>query len=92
MVVPFCTLSSFYEEYKYHSVTHQTPVEDFAGQTVFTNAYDHLHKTAHIRKLKSRGTFNTCEICNNADLLLKNKRKSYYFNNYYSLLLTFYMI
>jgi hypothetical protein len=78
MVVPFCTLSSFYDEYKNHYVTHQTPVENFAGQTVFTAAYDHLHKTMNLRKLKSRGTFNTCEICNNADLLLKNKSKQYY--------------
>ena len=85
-------MQSFYDEYKAHCLLNWEIVERFAGLTVFSEAYQFLHKTEHIRKLKSRGTFNTCEICNNATSLLKNKRKynnlflSYHFLIFYCIL------
>jgi hypothetical protein len=68
---------SFHDEYKIHSAENRTMVELLAGLTVFTEAYKHLHKSEGIRLQSSKGAFNTCEICNNAKDLMRNKRKLY---------------
>jgi len=74
-IVPFYHLKSFYEEYLIDSAFRNTLPEQIASKTVFTEAYYHLYQTENLRKLKSKGSFNTCEICNNAEIVLNNKRK-----------------
>ena len=74
MVAPFSDVLSFHEEYKIYCAENYTSPEDVACLTVFTEAFKHLHKTTGVRLHSSKGAFNTCEICNNAKELLRNKR------------------
>ena len=75
--MPFYHLKSFHEEYLIDSAFRNVLAENVASKTVFSDAYYHLYKTEGLRKLKSKGSFNTCEICNNAEFIRNNKRKSY---------------
>jgi hypothetical protein len=71
-VAPFADYASFYQEYQHYTVANNDPPEKLAGETTFREAYKSLRADG-IRKLKARGHMNTCEICNNANDLLKNK-------------------
>ena len=73
--MPFYHLKSFYEEYLIDCAFRNTLPEQVASKTVFIEAYYYLYETEHLRKLKSKGSFNTCEVCNNAEIVLNNKRK-----------------
>lgn len=74
-VAPFVDLKSFWEEYCAYHAHQQTPPSDVAALSTFCAAFNVLSETKGIKKLKAKGTFNTCEICNNASDLLKNKSK-----------------
>ena len=74
-VAPFVDIKSFWEEYCAYHAHQQSPVSEVAGDTTFRSAFKYCHDTLGIRKLKSKGTFNTCEICNNASDLLRNPSK-----------------
>jgi len=79
-VVPFVEIKSFHEEYLLYNAHHHTLPESVASLSTFAAAFKHLKETKGIKKLKAKGTFNTCEICNNASELLLNKRKeTFYF-------------
>lgn len=71
-VAPFVDLKSFYLEYKYYAAHHFYLPEVVASYATFKRAFLDCEKRG-IKKLKAKGTFNTCEICNNASLLLANK-------------------
>ena len=76
-VAPFVDIKAFWEEYcAFHTLQH-TPSSNVAGITTFRQAYKFCEGLG-IRKLKSKGTFNTCEICNNASDLLRNTSKKKY--------------
>lgn len=74
-VAPFVDLRSFWEEYCAYHAHQQTQPSDVAALSTFCAAFNVLSETKGIKKLKAKGTFNTCEICNNASDLLKNKSK-----------------
>jgi len=78
-IVPFYHLKNFFEEYREDSAFRNYLAEFVASKTVFTEAYYDLYEKEHLRKLKSKGAFNTCEICNNAELIRNNKRIIYLF-------------
>ena len=65
-VAPFVDFKSFYMEYKYYSAHH------YCLPDTVKRAFEDC-ATRGIKKLKAKGSFNTCEICNNASLLLSNK-------------------
>ena len=72
-VAPFSDLVSFHEEYKIHCAENSLMPEEVGSPTVFSEAFHHLYKNAGYRLQSSKGVFNTCEICNNAKELLRNK-------------------
>ena len=74
-VAPFVDITAFWQEYCQYHAHQQTPPADVAKSSTFNAAFNLLHETKGIRKLKSKGTFNTCKICNNASDLLRNKSK-----------------
>jgi hypothetical protein len=71
-VAPFVDFKSFFNEYKYYAAHHFHRPETVASFATFKRAFANC-ATCGIKKLKAKGTFNTCEICNNASLLLSNK-------------------
>lgn len=71
-VAPFVDFRSFFNEYKYYAAHHFHRPETVASFATFKRAFADC-ATRGIKKLKAKGTFNTCEICNNASLLLSNK-------------------
>ena len=71
-VAPFVDFKSFYMEYKYYSAHHYCLPDTVASLATFKRAFEDC-ATRGIKKLKAKGSFNTCEICNNASLLLSNK-------------------
>jgi hypothetical protein len=74
-VAPFVDIKAFWEEYCAYHAHEQTIRTDVAGLSTFSAAFKLLNETKGIKKLRSKGTFNTCEICNNASDLLRNKSK-----------------
>ena len=74
-IVPFYHLKSFYEEYLVDSAFRKVNAESVASKTVFTEAYYNLYQAENLRKAESKGSFNTCEICNNSTIVRNNKRK-----------------
>ena len=57
---------------------------EVAQLSTFQSPYKSL-KDKGIRKLKAKGSFNTCEICNNAGDLLQNKSQFLIFICFYFL-------
>ncbi len=73
-VVPYSSIKAFYEEYMSYSAFKHTHPDNFASLSTFQRAFTKLERQG-IRKLNAKGSFNTCEICNNAEELLRNKSK-----------------
>ena len=73
-VAPFVDVKAFWEEYCQFNVAQYTPVTEVAGISTFRQAFK-ICENLGIRKLQSKGTINTCEICNNASDLLRNRSK-----------------
>lgn len=73
-VAPFVDVKAFWEEYCQYNVAQYTPVAEVAGISTFRRAFK-ICENLGIRKLQSKGTINTCEICNNASDLLRNRSK-----------------
>ena len=68
-------VKAFFEEYCQYNVAQHTSVTEVAGISTFREAFK-ICETLGIRKLQSKGTINTCEICNNASDLLRNRSKN----------------
>ena len=71
-VAPFMDFKSFYDEYKHYAAHHFYIAETVASLPTFKRAFADCASRG-IKKLKAKGSFNTCEICNNASLLLSNR-------------------
>lgn len=72
-VAPFVDISSFHNEYEIFSASRYCTPDTVASLTTFRRAYTFCAANRGVKKLKCKGSFNTCEICNNAALLLLNK-------------------
>ena len=75
-VATFHEINCFHEEYQISRAKENTAVQFVAGLTTFSEALAYAMKNDHIRLLRCKGQVNTCEICNNASDLLRNKSKS----------------
>ena len=73
-VAPFVDVKAFWEEYCQYNVAQYTPVTEVARISTFRQAFK-ICENLGIQKLQSKGTINTCEICNNASDLLRNRSK-----------------
>lgn len=67
-IVPYEDQASFYKHYEIHCDNNNTPATLRAGSSTFKSALTSLHET--VRLLSAKGSFHTCEICNNANHLL----------------------
>ena len=74
-VVPFVDVKSFHLEYLQYQAHQQAHNDTVAKTGTFRSAFAKLEKEGKIKLLKAKGSFHTCEICNNASELLMNKRK-----------------
>jgi hypothetical protein len=62
LILPFQNLTSLFIEYEYRCSINYTPVELRASKTTFFEAFKSQTK---IRMARCKGSFNTCEVCNN---------------------------
>ena len=74
-VVPFVDVASFRSKYLQYQAHQQANSDTVARIGTFRSAFAKLEKEGKIKLLKAKGSFHTCEICNNASELLMNKRK-----------------
>lgn len=69
-VVPFVDVASFHSEYLQYQAHQQANSDTVARIGTFRSAFAKLEKEGKIKLLKAKGSFHTCEICNNASELL----------------------
>jgi len=69
--IPFESVSELYTEYEHQCQARFTPVNLFARINTFRKAFASLKDS--IRLLGCKGSFQTCDICNCANDLLKSK-------------------
>lgn len=79
LILPFETISQLFSEYQSHcSNDHQLSYGYAAKRETFRRAWAELHKKKMCRFTRGKGTFPTCDICNNANDMLANARGSKY--------------
>jgi len=69
IVLPYDNLKQLHREYVVHSFSRGFAAQFIAGYTTFRTAF---FQREHLRFLGAKGSFNTCEICNSLNNLLKN--------------------
>lgn len=72
IILPYDNLKQFHNEYVVHSFSRGFAAQFIAGYTTFSSAFK---QRENVRFLGAKGSFNTCEICNSLNNLLKNTRK-----------------
>ena len=72
IVLPYDNLKQFHNEYVVHSFSRGFAAQFIAGYTTFSTAFK---QRENVRFLGAKGSFNTCEICNSLNNLLKNTHK-----------------
>jgi hypothetical protein len=72
IILPYDNLKQFHNEYIVHSYSRGYASHFIAGYTTFSLAFK---QREHVKFLGSKGSFNTCEICNSLNSLLKNTHK-----------------
>lgn len=70
-ILPFEKISQLFEEYETFCTTNKDGQQ--ASRTTFNRAYTTLKKEGKIRLTRSKGSFQCCDICNNANDLLLSK-------------------
>jgi hypothetical protein len=76
-ILPFETHSQLYEEYKVHY--HSTAKADdncMASKETFRKEWKQVYKTGQVKLSRGKGTFPTCDICNNANDMLSFSKSS----------------
>ena len=73
-ILPYDNLPQFHEEYKVHCSTRGIPPCYVAGLTTFRTAFE---EQTNVKFLGAKGSFNTCEVCNNLNSLLKNTKQQF---------------
>jgi len=76
-ILPYDDVSQFYEEYVVDCDASHVPKHERAGKTTFSAAYTKLHETGKYRILGGKGSFKTCEICNNTYALLRDPQRRF---------------
>jgi hypothetical protein len=69
-VLPYEDVKSFYAEYLAHCDAVLAYPTDIASESVFRRAFEGLE---NVKLLGCKGGFHTCEICNNANDLLRDR-------------------
>ena len=69
-VVPFETIRQLRDEYYAHCQHENEPVESIAKKECFRQAWKKLYLDRKVRFTRGKGTFPTCDICNNCNDML----------------------
>ena len=72
IVLPYDNLKQLHNEYVVHSFSRGFAAQYIAGYTTFSTAFK---QRENLKFLGAKGSFNTCEICNSLNNLLKNTHK-----------------
>ena len=75
-ILPFETVSQLFYEYQTCSKNESAAVHEVAQRETFRKAWVDLYKKKKCRFTRSKGTFPTCDICNNAADMLTSSRAS----------------
>ena len=75
MIVPHESVSQLHEEYKCYRKSQNYDPDSIAEYTTFKKAYAQMEAEGHIRLLGCKGSFPTCDICNNCNDLLRNANR-----------------
>ena len=75
MIVPHESITQLHEEYKCYRASQNFDPESIAEYPTFKKAYHQMEKEGHIRLLGCKGSFPTCDICNNCNDLLRNANR-----------------
>lgn len=73
-IVPYSDIKSYYYEFKSNCLLYNFIPEDIPSIETFRRAFNDCK---NIRLLGCKGSFQTCEICNNANELMRNTKKKY---------------
>ena len=74
-IIPFEGISQLYNEYQMSCKYDNLHPEEFAKKETFRKAWVDMHKKKHVRFVRGKGTFPTCDICNNANDMLSSTKK-----------------
>jgi hypothetical protein len=77
-ILPFETISQLFAEYNIYCKYRNEPLTETAREETFRKAWRTCHSNGTVRFTRGKGTFPTCDICNNAnDMLSQHKMFSY---------------
>jgi hypothetical protein len=76
-IIPFEGISQLYMEYQMSCKYDNLHPGEFAMKETFRKAWVDLHKKKQVRFVRGKGTFPTCDICNNANDMLSSATKKY---------------
>jgi hypothetical protein len=78
-VIPHRDIKSYYDEYLIFCDSILIPKDSMASYSTFVRAFNKFRKDVsneyELRLLRCKGSFNTCEVCNNAAELLRKDKK-----------------
>lgn len=75
MIVPHESVAQLYEEFSCYRLSQNYDPSSIAGLSTFTAAYNQMESEGHVRLLGCKGSFPTCDICNNCNDLLRNANR-----------------
>jgi hypothetical protein len=77
-ILPFEKLSQLYEEYRAHYKATVSATDDYcmASKETFRKQWSLVYKTGQVKLSRGKGTFPTCDICNNANDMLTFSKTS----------------
>ena len=75
MIVPHESIQQLHDEYVCYRNAQNVDPGSIAQITTFTEAYSRMEDDGHIRLLGCKGSFPTCDICNNCNDLLRNANR-----------------
>ena len=93
-ILPFETVSQLYEEYKAHcqATSYGKNTGEncyFASKETFRKQWKEFYKTGQVKLSRGKGTFPTCDICNNANDMLTFSKSSKWTKRQREIILSF---
>jgi hypothetical protein len=73
-VLPYETISQLFEEYESMNKIESVHPDFRAARTTFREAWKDLYHAGNLRFTRGKGTFPTCDVCNNCNDLLQTAK------------------
>ena len=75
LILPYESIPQFFKEYLNFHKTYGMSISTLAKIDTFRDAFESL--SSSVRLVHSKGSFPTCDICNNANDLLRQNKVSF---------------